>query len=128
MKTTKITDGDINDKKIASLPTRPTAPKAFGGRGYTANELKAAFDLLPLFLVDKFNTLISDISGEGGESIADVLPTDIKDSHTLGELFRDIKSGEFITYLAAPSGTVSEYLLKLRADIDKLSRQLGITL
>ena len=128
MKTTKITDGDINDKKIASLPTRPTAPKAFGGRGYTATELKAAFDLLPLFLVDKFNTLISDISGEGGESIADVLPTGIKDSHTLEELFRDIKSGEFITYLAAPSGTVSEYLLKLRADIDKLSRQLGITL
>jgi hypothetical protein len=128
MKTTKITDGDINDKKIASLPTRPTAPRAFGGRGYTASELKAAFDLLPLFLVDKFNTLISDISGEDGESIADVLPTGIKDSHTLGELFRDIKSGEFITYLAAPSGTVSEYLLKLRADIDKLSRQLGITL
>ena len=52
MKSKKITDGDINDKKVASLPTRPTAPAAFGGKGYTATELKEAFDSLPLFLVN----------------------------------------------------------------------------
>ena len=46
MNSRKITDGDIADKRVASLPTRPTAPMAFGGKGYTPTELKEAFDKL----------------------------------------------------------------------------------
>ena len=44
MKATKITDNEISDKLISSLPSRPTAPASFGGRGFSANEMKAAFD------------------------------------------------------------------------------------
>ncbi len=128
MKSKKITDGDINDKKVASLPTRPTAPAAFGGKGYTATELKEAFDSLPLFLVEKYNELIADICGENGGSICDAIKTGISDTHTLEQLFLDIQNGNFTAYLAAPVGTVAEYLIKLRSDVDKIADKLNITL
>jgi len=128
MKSKKITDGDINDKKVASLPTRPTAPAAFGGKGYTATELKEAFDSLPLFLVEKYNELIADIRGEDGGGIADAMKTGITENHTLAELFLDVVNGNFITYLSAPTGSVAEYLLKLRADVDRLAAKMNVTL
>lgn len=61
MNTTKITASEIDSLKVASLPTRPTAPAAFGGKGYTATEMKAAFDKLPLRIIEEFNSLIDEI-------------------------------------------------------------------
>ena len=128
MKSKKITAGDIRDMKISSLPTRPTAPAAFGGKGYTATELKEAFDKLPLFLTEKYNDLISDILCEDGESIADELRTGISDTHTLSELFEDIVNGNFAAYLEGPSGTVAESLIKLRQDVNKIAAKLNLNL
>ena len=71
MNTTKITDSEIDTLKVASLPTRPTAPAAFGGKGYTALEMKAAFDKLPLRIIESFNLLIDEInSGAVTEEIS----------------------------------------------------------
>lgn len=128
MKTKRITDADISDLKISSLPTRPTAPQAFGGKGYTAQEMKEAFDKLPLFIIERLNTLIDDLTGEARESVATAIKTGIADSHTLADLFSDIESGNFITYTAAPTGSLGEYLLKLRADIDTVAQALKIKL
>lgn len=125
MKATKITDGEISDMKVSALPTRPTIPSAFGGRGYTATELKAAFDRLPLYIIEKYNELIDDISGTG---ILDAVKSGINDTHTLGDFFADVKSGNLLTYAAAPNGTLAEYLLELRADINKIADSLGIAL
>lgn len=61
MTTQKITDSEIEPLKVASLPTRPTAPTAFGGKGYTATEMKEAFDKLPLRIIKEFNSLIGEI-------------------------------------------------------------------
>ena len=61
MNTEKITDSEIEQLKVASLPSRPTAPPSFGGRGYTAKEMKEAFDKLPLFIIGRLNSLIDDI-------------------------------------------------------------------
>ena len=61
MITKKILDSEIESLKVASQPTRPTAPVAFGGKGYTATEMKAAFDKLPLRIIEEFNSLISEI-------------------------------------------------------------------
>ena len=61
MKATKIFDSEIESLKISSLPTRPTAPTAFGGKGYTSAEMKAAFDMLPLFIISHFNDLVDDV-------------------------------------------------------------------
>ncbi|MBQ7314885.1 MAG: hypothetical protein IJW83_02640 [Clostridia bacterium] len=60
--TTKILPSEIADIKIASLPTRPTAPTSFGGKGYTASDMKAAFDRLPLFIIERLNALIDDVT------------------------------------------------------------------
>ena len=128
MKSRKITDGDIADKRVASLPTRPTAPSAFGGKGYTATELKEAFDKLALHIVERYNELIDDIFAEPRESICSGIKTGISDSHTLFDLFSDILSGSFIGYAKAPEGTLAEYLAALRQDVDKLASRLGISL
>ncbi len=128
MKSRKITESDIADKRVASLPTRPTAPTAFGGKGYTPTELKEAFDKLALHVIERYNELIDDIIGAPGESIADGIKTGISDTHTLTEMLADIKNGSFIGYLAAPTGTLAEYLADLRADINKLASHLKISL
>lgn len=69
MNSKKITARDIADLKISALPTRPTAPQAFGGKGYTATEMKEAFDRLPLYIVDRYNELIDDIHGALSEDL-----------------------------------------------------------
>ena len=61
MNTNKITDSEIESLRVASLPTRPTAATAFGGKGYTATEMKEAFDKLPLRIIRGFNSLIDEI-------------------------------------------------------------------
>ncbi len=99
MNSRKITEADIADLKISALPTRPTAPSAFGGKGYTAAEINAAFDRLPLYIIERYN-----------------------------ELIEDINNGNFIQYLESPEGTLSEYLLKLRSDIDKIAERLNLKL
>lgn len=71
MITKKISDSEIESLKVASLPTRPTAPTAFGGKGYTAAQMKAAFDRLPLRILEEFNSLIGEIeSGALTEELA----------------------------------------------------------
>ena len=67
MNTEKITDSEIEQLKVASLPSRPTAPPSFGGRGYTAKEMKEAFDKLPLFIIARLNSLIDDVYRLEGE-------------------------------------------------------------
>lgn len=99
MNTTKILDEEIVNKKISSLPARPTSPVAFGGKGYTSSEMRAAFDSLALFIIERFNSLIDDIESSGDGSLADSVPTGISDSHTLRALFSDIRNGNFASYL-----------------------------
>ncbi len=99
MTTKIITDAEARELKISSLPSRPTAPAAFGGRGYTATEMKAAFDKLPELIISRLNALITDIEGTGDDSLAGAIPTGISDGHTLSQLFADIHSGDFAGYL-----------------------------
>lgn len=71
MKTQKISESEISTLKVSSLPTRPTAPTSYGGRGYTSLEMKMAFDLLPLFIIERYNALIDELSG--GEYLGEAL-------------------------------------------------------
>jgi hypothetical protein len=61
--------------RIASLPTRPTAPTYLGGKGFTATEMKEAFDLLPSLIAERYNSLLEDI--ESGD-VLDVIKIDGK--------------------------------------------------
>ena len=103
MKATKITSSEAEPLLIASLPTRPTAPSAFGGKGYTATEMKAAFDKLPLLIIERLNELIGDIE-DGG--ICEAVPTGI--------------GGTLASLIAYRDTTLTAYLESLRADVDML--------
>ena len=122
MKTTKITNGDISDKTVSSLPTRPTAPRAFGGIGYTANDMKEAFDRLPLYIIEKFNSLIDDITAEPGNSISDEIKTGFGGG-TLTTFFEDILNGNILKYIGWGEGTLEDFLTKLREDADAIINQ-----
>ena len=120
MNSKKITESDISALKVSSLPTRPTAPAEFGGKGYTAAELKAAFDKLPLYIIENYNSLIEDICAPHGSSVSGRMLTGITNSHTLENLFTDILSGHFSDYLRVFDKTLTEFLSTLRADVDAL--------
>ena len=117
MKTIKITSTEAEPLLIASLPTRPTAPSEFGGRCYTATEMKAAFDKLPLLIIERFNDLISDI--EDGE-ICESIPTGIDGAPNLAELIRAFTAGTLASVISYRDTTLTAYLEALRSDVDKL--------
>ena len=127
MKATKINKEAISDICVSALPTRPTAPIALGGKGYSATEVKEAFDRLPLYIIDKYNDLIDDVLGEGEDSIAAAIPTGILEGQSLADFFSDIKDGEICSYFPAPVGSLGEYLLALRQDVDKIKTVLNIS-
>ena len=118
MKTKKITESEISPLKISSLPTRPTAPGAFGGKGYTPSEMKRAFDLLPTFIIERLNSLIDELEEAGGSP--DSIKTGIYDGHTLEMLFTDIVSGDASTYLNVSGESLFDALSRLEGRINKL--------
>ena len=126
MKATLIKDSEISELKVSSLPTKPTAPRAMGGMGYGAREMKEAFDRLPLFIVEWLNSLIGDVEAIGEDSLAGAIRTGIKDSHTLCNLFDDVLSGELAAYLTVHGASLATYLAELRSDIDFIKKKLDL--
>ena len=120
MKSRKINTEEIAAMTVSSLPARPAAPKELGGRGYTAADIKAAFDRLPLFLVERYNELIEDLEAVGEDSLAAAMKTGIKESHTLADLFEDVKSGALASYMTV-GGASLEYAI---ARLDERLRRI----
>ena len=120
MKSSKINESDILSLKISSLPTRPTAPTAFGGKGYTATQMKEAFDRLPLYIIKKYNQLYDDICADPDESIASMMKSGIYEGHTLSDLLSDILSGEFASYMNIFGESLAECIGKMRVELDEL--------
>ena len=113
MNSTKITDAEIDGLTVSSLPTRPASPTAFGGAGYTASELKAVFDRLPLLLVERFNSLLDDVESCGEGSLAASVPTGIRETHTLADLFSDIENGNLASYMMIGNHTLFSIINRL---------------
>lgn len=127
MNTTKITEDEIKDLKISSLPVRPNTPTAFGGKGYTSAEMRAAFDRLPLLIIERFNSLLDDIESDSTEGIAGSIPTGIYDGHTLADLFADIKSDSIASYIKIGNSSLLYHLGLIRTDLDRALSALGLT-
>ena len=124
MKATKINESEIADMKISALPSRPCAPSSFGGRGYTSVEMKAAFDRLPLYIIERLNTLLEDISDEGEESVAGEIKTGISEGHTLKVLFSDLTDGSASSYIAVLGTTLAEWAAKVSEELRDIRARL----
>ena len=124
MKAKKIYNSDIDSILISSLPSRPTAPSAQGGAGFSARNMKEAFDKLPLFIIERYNRLIDDVKSIGEDSLAGAMPTGIKEEHTLNALFEDIASGELATYFSICGKSLFSHIVSLWFEIDALKEQL----
>lgn len=124
MKAKKIYNSDIADILISSLPTRPTASREYGGMGYGATEMKAAFDKLPLYIIENFNALLSDVESSGDNSLAAAIPTDIKDGHTLYTLFEDIRTGELAAYFSILGKSLLSHLISIYSELDSIKERL----
>ena len=124
MKAKQIQNEDVKDLLVSSLPSRPTAPRALGGMGYGAVEMKAAFDKLPLYLIERYNELLSDIGELGENSLAAAIPSGIKDAHTLASLFEDVKSGALATYLCFLGKSLFEHIKYLYEELEYVKEEL----
>lgn len=87
-----------------NLPDRPSQTGLYGARILTAQEVKQAYDALPKLIVAYYNALVQSIAGvSGGEldddSLAAKILTNIREGHSLKDLFEDLTSGDFSEYL-----------------------------
>ena len=117
MEIKKIEASEIEGLKIASLPTRPTASSAFGGKGYSAKEMKEAFDKLPLFIIERLNALIEYLTRDDEESYLSSFKTGVNENHSLRELISDVTSGELSFYLMVDGKALSERIAIIESDI-----------
>ena len=124
MRAKKILSSDIAELKVSSLPTKPTAPKSMGGKGYGAKEMKEAFDKLPLFIIERFNALIEDILATGTDSLSAAIGTGIKEDHTLCDMFGDVGSGEFAAYLKIFDESLVSHITCIRTELERLDERL----
>ena len=121
MRTKPILESEYASLRISALPSRPTASSAFGGKGYTASQLKEAFDQLPKLLVERFNALLEDIERTGEDSLAQSIPTGLENDHTLSQLFDDVQSGTLATYLQVGDQSLFDQLTEIKSRLDALS-------
>ena len=125
MKAQKIEEKEIKELKVSSLPTRPTSPAHLGGRDFGPREMKAAFDRLPLYIIDSFNRLIEDIEAVGEDSLAGAIKTGLYQGHSLAALFSDIQNGSILSYVGYNGSTLAEELAAQRARLDRLEARLN---
>ena len=127
MNTTKILESEVESLKISSLPNRPTAEKKYGGAGLSAQEMKAAFDKLPIFIAERLNSLIDDIESEGDGKISESIKTGLDSGHCLSDFFADIKNGNLASYMALGDSTLVEKIYEMNAAIDAIKEQLNMS-
>ena len=120
MTTKKIQTSEINASSVASLPDHPCADKAYGGSGFTPQQMKAAFDRLAILAIERLNSLIDDIEGEGEGSVAESIKTGIRSGHTLEDFFFDLTNGTLASYLTVGDTTLAEKLSAIEVDIKNL--------
>ena len=121
MKSKHIEKNEYEALTVSSLPSNPTAKAGYGGLGFSAVQMKAAFDALPLFIIERLNMLISDISEAPTKSISTEIKTGIGgETHTLFNLFSDIESGRLSSYLFVGEGSLANEIANIKERLSRL--------
>lgn len=108
---------DITQEEIArnqiegNLPDRPSQMTLYGGKVMTPAEVKAAHDKLPKLVAERFNELIAAIRTQGEGSLADEILTGIREGHSLADMFKDIVSGSFSSYLTVGEESLNSFFV-----------------
>jgi hypothetical protein len=123
MTTKKITSEETSALAVESLPTRPTESTAFGGKGYTSTEMKAAFDRLPKLIIERFNHLIDDI--EDGSILEDI-KTKNENMPSVSDLIDGMKDERLATAITVFGTSLKLVLHNLREDVNMLMKAIGI--
>lgn len=101
----KITQSEILENGVRSLSTRPSTPSLYSGNTLSAEELKAAFDKLPILIAERFNALLLSTGlfdeAHPADTLSDLIATGLDASHSLSNFFEDVKNGNLALYLAA---------------------------
>ncbi len=110
-----IQESEIEPIAIASLPTRPTATTAFGGKGYTANEMKACFDALPRLAIERLNQLITELQDGLVEGFVRDIDMERGDGYAFSDFIEDFGRGTLVNVLNLGEGgaTLGEVLPSL---------------
>ncbi len=124
MISTLLTSFDYEEHKVSALPTNPTADKNHGGYGFSSMQMKAAFDALPIFIIERLNDLIRDICAEPENSIAGEMKTGIANGHTLYDLFMDLQDGTAAGYLKVGRSTLADEITSIKNEIEELKQRL----
>lgn len=92
----KITEDEVRALWVQRLSDTPNRHGQFGTAGLSAGEMKAAYDALPLRLVECFNELVDAVlTGR----LAELIPA--AEGRSLAAFLRDVTSGELADYLTA---------------------------
>ena len=118
----KIKQETIETLGVCSLPTSPTSPGAVGG-GYSAEEMKLAFDRLAIHVIEQYNLLIEAIHAQPPSSILGEIPTGISEGHTLSDLISDITSGDFAVYMRLGTQSILEEMRSLSQRVTALEEK-----
>ena len=108
---------------VSSLPTSPTNPSATGS-GYSATQIKQAFDRLSVHIIEHYNRLIDALHSDLDTSILAEIPTGIFEEHTLSDLIRDITSGNIASYLMLGDQSLAEGICTLSERISRLEEKI----
>jgi len=129
MQSKKIDQSEIEERKIASLPTRPTASKAFGGKGFSAREMKEAFDKLPLLLCERLNLIVDDLTRDDDDSYLASIKTGVSETHSLRELINDVTNGNLASYLIIDGLPLSDRIGAIESELADIRKAVegGLT-
>lgn len=108
---------------VSSLPTSPTSPSA-NGSGYSATQMKQAFDRLSVHIIEHYNLLINALHSDPEVSIMAEMLTGISKEHTLSDLIRDITEGDFVYYLKLGNRSIAEEIYALSDRISRLEEKI----
>lgn len=134
MSIAQLTENEMNQQGVVSLPTRPNGDYASGGEALSAAALKERFDRLPRYIAARLNAVIAALNADpadGDGAIAGMILTgmfpDENAGHTLSDLFTDILNGDLAGYLSVGNGSLSEGLAR-KEDTFLVSTCSGTTL